>query len=219
MQAGKVRLIFVSDEIPTELRRIVEFLNQQMDPVEVLAVEIKQHIGEGVRAFVPRLIGQTAEAQQRKAGTARGSRKQDEGSFFRELEAARGIYEAKVARSIFEWAKSKASWISWGTASFTPMLEHAGLRYQVVGVYTDGSVEIKFAHMQDKPPFDEEAKRLALRDRLNGIMGIDIPATHVTGKRPGFYLSVLENETDLERLLTMLDWFVEEARAYVPRTN
>jgi hypothetical protein len=46
LQTGKVRLIFVSDEIPTELRRIVEFLNQQMDPAEVLAVEIKQYISQ-----------------------------------------------------------------------------------------------------------------------------------------------------------------------------
>ncbi len=44
LQAGNVRLIFVADEIPTELRRIVEFLNQQMDPAEVLAVEIKQYV-------------------------------------------------------------------------------------------------------------------------------------------------------------------------------
>jgi hypothetical protein len=27
LQAGKVRLIFVADEIPAELRRVVEFLN------------------------------------------------------------------------------------------------------------------------------------------------------------------------------------------------
>src|SRR5215217_7384141 len=38
LQAGRVRLIFVADEIPTELRRIVEFLNQQMNPAEMLAV-------------------------------------------------------------------------------------------------------------------------------------------------------------------------------------
>src|SRR3990172_3458687 len=30
LQAGKVRMIFVADEIPAELRRIVEFLNAQM---------------------------------------------------------------------------------------------------------------------------------------------------------------------------------------------
>ena len=40
-----MRLVFLADEIPSELRRIVEFLNQQMDPAEVLAVEVRQFIG------------------------------------------------------------------------------------------------------------------------------------------------------------------------------
>ena len=44
LQAGKVRLVFVADEIPVELRRVVEFMNGQMDPAEVLAVEIKQFV-------------------------------------------------------------------------------------------------------------------------------------------------------------------------------
>jgi len=51
----------------TELRRAVEFLNQQMDPAEVLAIGIKQFVGQNLKALVPRLIGQTAEAQQKKA--------------------------------------------------------------------------------------------------------------------------------------------------------
>lgn len=32
LQAGRIRLVFVADEIPTELRRVVEFLDGQMDP-------------------------------------------------------------------------------------------------------------------------------------------------------------------------------------------
>ena len=47
LEAGKIRLLFVADEIPSELRRIVEFLNEQMKSAEVLAVEIKQFTGEG----------------------------------------------------------------------------------------------------------------------------------------------------------------------------
>jgi len=47
LQAGKIRLIFVADEIPSELRRVIEFLNTQMDPAEVLAVEISHYAGEG----------------------------------------------------------------------------------------------------------------------------------------------------------------------------
>lgn len=66
LQAGKVRLVFVADLIPPELKRIVEFLNAQMDPAEVLAVEIKQYVGKGLKSLVPKIIGQTAEAQQKK---------------------------------------------------------------------------------------------------------------------------------------------------------
>lgn len=41
LQAGNIRLVFVADEIPSELRRIVEFLNGQMNSAEVLALEVK----------------------------------------------------------------------------------------------------------------------------------------------------------------------------------
>jgi predicted transport protein len=66
LQAGRIRMLFVADVIPPELRRIIEFLNQQMDPAEVLGVEIKQYVGEGMKTLVPRVIGNTAEAETRK---------------------------------------------------------------------------------------------------------------------------------------------------------
>ncbi len=71
MRAGKVRLIFVTDQIPAELRRIVEFLNQQMDPAKMLAAEIKQRAGQGMRSLVPRVVGQTVEAQRKKTGATK----------------------------------------------------------------------------------------------------------------------------------------------------
>src|SRR4051794_13829030 len=40
LRSGRVRLIFVSDLIPPELRRVIEFLNERMSPTEVLGVEI-----------------------------------------------------------------------------------------------------------------------------------------------------------------------------------
>jgi hypothetical protein len=63
LQAGKIRLVFVADIIPKELRRVVEFLNRQMDPAEVLAVEIKQYVGEGLKTLVPEVIGQIEKGQ------------------------------------------------------------------------------------------------------------------------------------------------------------
>jgi hypothetical protein len=71
LRAGKVRMVFVSDEIPRELRRVVEFLNGQMNPAEVIAIEVKQYVGgEGVKTLVPRVIGQTAEVEARKGRPA-----------------------------------------------------------------------------------------------------------------------------------------------------
>jgi hypothetical protein len=67
---GRVRLLFVADVIPPELRSIVEFLNRQMSPAEVLAVEIRQYVGGSLerplRTLVPRVIGQTEAAKQAK---------------------------------------------------------------------------------------------------------------------------------------------------------
>lgn len=70
LRNGEVRLLFVADNIPTELRRIIEFLNEHMPLVEVLGIEIRQYEGESVRALVPRVIGQTEYARQQKGGSA-----------------------------------------------------------------------------------------------------------------------------------------------------
>ena len=61
LQAGRIRMLFVADVIPGMLRRIVEFLNEQMEPAEVLAVEVQQYVSQDKNApktLVPRVFGQ-----------------------------------------------------------------------------------------------------------------------------------------------------------------
>ena len=43
LRSGRIRMLFVADRIPRELARIVEFLNEQMRPAEVLALEVEQY--------------------------------------------------------------------------------------------------------------------------------------------------------------------------------
>lgn len=63
LRAARLRLLFVAGGIPDELTRVVEFLNEQMPGIEVLAVEIKQFRGEtGSSTLAPRVIRRTAEA-------------------------------------------------------------------------------------------------------------------------------------------------------------
>src|SRR4051812_22806091 len=47
LRSGKIRMVFVADQIPTELRRIVEFLAIQMSPARVVAIEVKNYESSG----------------------------------------------------------------------------------------------------------------------------------------------------------------------------
>lgn len=64
LRAGRIRMVFVADVIPDELMRITEFLNEQMSPAEVFAVEVKQYRAEGHEGsvIVPAVFGRTAAA-------------------------------------------------------------------------------------------------------------------------------------------------------------
>lgn len=213
LQAGRIRLVFVADVIPPELRRIVEFLNQQMDPVEVLAVEVRQYVGgSGLRTLVPTIIGQTAESQQRKGVV--DVRQWDEENFFAAIAAAQPA-ELHVARRVLEWSKANATRIWWGrgsqSGSFIPVLRHGDVDHQFFAVYTYGTVEIYFQYYKTKTPFDAESKRLELRDRLNSIDGVAIPIDGIT-RRPGIKFSLLSSPENLDAFIAVMDWYIAEIR-------
>lgn len=213
LQAGKVRLVFVADQIPPELRRVVEFLNARMDPTEVLAVEVKQYVREGLRTLVPRVIGQTSEI---KAFPPTAETIQwDEPSFFQEL-ARRGTDESGVARRILQWAKEKSLRIWWGKGkkygSFYPMLDYNGQTHWLISVWTNGVVQMQFQMMRSRPPFHDESKRLELMRRLNLIPGVTI-AIDAIKKYPSIPLLRLKDDAALKQFLETLEWVIQEIKA------
>lgn len=221
LQTGKLRLLFVADKIPSELRRIVEFLNAQMEPAEVLAVEIKQFSGESLKTLVPRVIGQTAEAERRKGGTGRPGRQWDEPSFFDDLELRGGPRQCVVVRRILEWAAEQGLEISWGRGgtggSFTVRLLHGGKMYPVCCVHTGWDygppgIETQFQHQASRPPFDDSTKRRELLDRFNEIEGVDLPPDSID-RRPSIPLALFEKQEALSKLLSVFSWYVEQVRS------
>ena len=72
LRHGRIRLIFLIDRVPHELRRIVEWLNEQTTETEVLAVEVMQYGTVDHRVLVPRLIGATTTAAAVKRSATRG---------------------------------------------------------------------------------------------------------------------------------------------------
>ncbi len=71
LAASRLRLLFVSDDIPDELERVVTFLNAQMPNIEVLAVEIKRFKGRTSQTLVPRVLGRALTAPKTSSGSPR----------------------------------------------------------------------------------------------------------------------------------------------------
>jgi hypothetical protein len=78
LRAGRVRMVFVADVIPDELRRITEFLNEQMSPAEVFAVEVRQFRAPGYdgMVIVPAVYGRTAATSVKDARSSKTAREE-----------------------------------------------------------------------------------------------------------------------------------------------
>ena len=110
--AKHLRLLFVADEIPDPLERVVEFLNAQMHNIEVLAVEIKQFRGESSQTLVPRVLGRTAALVANGASASR--RKLTRETFLEEVE---GEEYKNVVDRLIDKAREHGGFPDWGSSS------------------------------------------------------------------------------------------------------
>jgi hypothetical protein len=214
LQAGRVRLVFVADRIPSELRRIIEFLNDQMDPAEVVGVEVPQFVGESQQALVPRVVGMTAEAERRKAiSSSRGRKQWDRDSFFDELALQRPDADVEAARRILDWAEESGLDVKWGTGakngSFSPKAPVGNSLGHLFSVFTDSNIQLAFGPMK-LPPFDEFAGRRELADRIQA----DIPELDIKDDKLSSWFFMGRGfpatTEQLEGFLSAWDWYIEE---------
>jgi hypothetical protein len=113
--SGKVRLFIVADRLPGELRRIIEFLNEQMAKVEVLGLELPQFVGSDFRALLPRLIGQTEAIRQVKESTESSTRQRMKDEFLSQLS---GKLKPFFLNLISE-AEKQGMRVSWDSGGFS----------------------------------------------------------------------------------------------------
>jgi hypothetical protein len=167
LRAGRMRLLFVADEIPSELLRIVEFLNERMAPTEVLALELRYFTGGGYSTHVPRILGRTLAAVAQKEGSARSNARRawDRESFLRDLEE-RTDWEVARAIAAFLSECERNFDITWGTGaqtgSFTPRRPMISARGPI-SVYSDGRLDIKSSWLNDSPAAIEWRERIKPR--------------------------------------------------------
>jgi hypothetical protein len=206
-------MIFVADLIPPELRKIMEFLNKQIDPADVLALELRQFEGEGgLRTLVPQLYGRTEEAQQRKA-ISREKPVWEENYIYSELSRRFGPDEVEAAKRIVSWMKNKADRFWPGTGKVIGSLGTSfnwnGVTLYPLNIYANGRVSVNFGYCM-KGPFENAEKRLEWIRRLNRVEGINLPER--PSDRPSLSLSLFKDDARLRGFLEVMDWFVSELR-------
>jgi hypothetical protein len=182
LEAGRVRLVFVADEIPATLRRLIEYLNERLDVEEVVGIEI-QRLEYGEReAFVPSVIGRTARAQSRKsaeAGIGVTRTVDDLFELVRSRERFGGVAKAEYKIAMLanlerfrEWGLQHDLEFAVGSSSGdNPRLTLRRASGQpLVGVHVDGGVYVPSKKLKTDPvAFEDFGKR------LQSELGIALP--------------------------------------------
>ena len=216
LRAGRPRLIFAADQIPAELRRIVEFLNSQMNPAEVLAVEVRRFVGDGQSTLVPKVIGYTAASDRGAVGAARRDTPWTADEFIQQLAASRSAEEVSAAKRVIAWARARGLDELGGTGgkiasvAFRITLPESRRELEPVYLYAGSPRGILYLQIRSMgPSFQGAENRAELSAALRERAGLEVDTSK---EYPGIPLSELLEPAKMERLLGVLDWVLERIR-------
>ena len=165
LRSGRVRLLFVSDSIPPELRRVIEFLNERMSPTEVLGIEIKQYLGSGgLKTLVPRVVGQTEQARLQKVGGGQSASVEVDWDYYEQTLQPERLAVARNAFARMEAAIS-AEGLAWQPKlkSREAVFQRAG-GYNCCGISLLRQAPIEFWIKLPLPPDELRARGLDFED-------------------------------------------------------
>ena len=124
LREGQVRLVFFLEESPFELRSVVEFLNKQMERSEIIIVEARQYLANGLKVVVPVLFGYTEQARLVKKPPddipSNYARKRwDRKLFHEDAKNKLGDVDADVLMSFLDKCLASGFEVRWGTGGKT----------------------------------------------------------------------------------------------------
>ena len=199
LREGQVRLVFLLEESPFELRSVVDFLNKQRERSEVLLVEARQYEANDLRVVVPTLFGYTEQARLVKRSvpinTTAQRRKWDKTTFFDEAGTQLDDAGFQAVEELFNQCVLLGFGINWGTGaksgSFS-VYERSICQGSFLTLRTNGTLVIHFGVF-----YGTEAAELAgdrLRNPISVQMGMRLEDT---SKYPEYRLSEWKNKVGL----------------------
>jgi hypothetical protein len=168
LRSGNIRLLFVADEIPRELREIVEYLNEQMEDTEVFAVEVTRYEGETRSAYSPSLYGKTAGGSKGSSSTYSTPPSYEGDNFLGDVEAKEDAgdittEEAEAMREIYRFIREEADDFEFGGSSNVTVKAH--WEATAGSMFSLSSTGQMLVWMADKDFRDEEGEKyMAVQD-------------------------------------------------------
>ncbi|MGY1452240.1 hypothetical protein [Streptomyces sp. SS8] len=135
LATGQMRLLFVADRIPPELRAIVEFLNRQMRQTDVYAVELTQYRGDSdLRVLVPRIHGEVATAAK-PSSRHRTSQRTTRADMDAVIRARLAPETRRIATALLDHAAARGR-LEGGTAKYPSMSVYYPVTGRQVPIWT-----------------------------------------------------------------------------------
>lgn len=212
-KAGRIKLVFVADEIPRELARIVEFLNDQMR-ADVRAVELRWFAGDG--GFItlsPRVIGETERAAvaKRPSGTLQAISREEwlEKHFGSASEPVKAGTRAFI--SLVERVGGEAGVPSTQGSIYAGFTGNDGKAFYPLHLFKDGGViSFSLRYLHKRPALRDENVRMQLLNRLAEIVG-PLSTTNLQGY-PSFKVGLLADPIMVSRVEKWLVSTLESIR-------
>jgi len=185
LRSGRIRMVFVADAIPKELRRIVEFLNEQMRPAEVLALEVEQHTTpDGMRLLTPRLVGKTERAETAKSVAVSPAPITIE-EWLASLRPLKGAEVEEGARKLVGWFQVNGfrTGATQSHDALAASLAQADgrLAWPFFIRRSSGQLQTALQYLQYVPAFEGDEVRADLLRRLQAVPGARTTTTKATG--------------------------------------
>ena len=218
LRSGRIRMLFVADEIPRELRRIIEFLNEQMRPAEVLGIEVEHYeAADGSRTLVPKTIGLTERASGVKSVVERPNVSSNE-EWIARLRDTFGKDAGQGAAKAVELftslgcdvgpTQSRDSLFArvdlGGTKSAWPFfVRHTG----------GGRIELRLDYLRNIPAFSADAERREALQRLTNIKSLQVRSTDNINGMPSFSVAVLLDSAALGLFADFARWLINKVKS------
>lgn len=196
LEQGRIRLIVAGDEIRPEVRRMIEYLNYEMDNVEILGLELKCYGTDDQQlVLVPTIIGQSVASIDRRTSTTKSKKwlSSDLEAAYKEMD---DVSLAAAYAAVLRWAISNNCFME------------SSAKHPCFGISNSAGGRVLGLYQADGPwayfelgKYESEAQRDSYASALKaaGLLDESFDSTVKSSKRLTF--STIE---DAEKLIAVL---------------